>query len=86
MSFSQLCIWKYGYQAPVTGPFYLQQGLLQFKGPKSLPAYCEVNFIRQWASPSVAHYELWTVDMGGEYHWSGSLSVIPTSPENLKLQ
>ena len=61
MSFSQLYVWKYGYQAPVTGPLYhqcsYQQGLLQLQDPNSLQAYCHVNFIRQWASLSVAHYE-----------------------------
>ena len=73
MSFSQLFIWEYGYQAPVvTGPFY-QQGLLQLQDPKSLPAYFEVNLIWQWASPSVAHDEWWTVDV---WQWSITLSAV----------
>ena len=61
MSFNQLYVWEYGYQAPVTGPLYhqcsYQHGLLQLQDPNSLQAYCHVNFIRQWVSRCVAHYE-----------------------------
>ena len=68
------------------------QGLFIFnKASFSLKALNLYQPIVKWISfdsglVPVAHYELWKVDMGGEYHWSGSLSVIPTSPENLKLQ
>ena len=51
-----------------------QQGLLQLQNPISLPAYCQVNFIQQLASLSLAHhYELWTVDV---WQWSITLSAV----------
>ena len=78
MSFRQLCIGKYGYQAPVTGPFFIKdlisKASFSFKTLLPLPAYCQVNFIQQLASLSLAHhYELWTVDVR---QWSITLSAV----------